>query len=234
LVWPSTADDAKAPRLPEKFVMSNVPYVQQMTNYCGPASLTSVLNYWGTSTDQKTVGKGCYDAQIQATNGADMMLYARSKGFSAYSWNSDMNDLKTKLADGVPVIVLQDISLRDTSGHYRVITGYDSKQRVFYMNDPYEPMNKWMNENTFSKLWSKHGNWALLVCPPEKDTYKVSLDEKNPVVHIDLAYIYYKRGNAAAAEKESRLALALEPANYSAKSLLAKATAAHGSKNKSN
>ena len=54
---------------------------------------------------------------------------------------------------------------------------------------------------------------------------------KNPVVHIDLAYIYCKHGEMSDAERESRMALALEPENYSARNLLAKAT--RGAKSKS-
>ena len=75
-----------------------VPYVQQIRNYCGPASLCSVLQFWGVAVDQKSIGKSVFDSSLQATNGADMLLYARGKGFSAYSWNSSVSDLKDKLA----------------------------------------------------------------------------------------------------------------------------------------
>jgi len=132
------------------------------------------------------------------------------------------------------VIVLQDSSATDTSGHYRVVTGYDDKSNVFFVNDPYEPENKSMPYSKFETLWDRHGNWSLLVCTKDRDAFKQELDEKNPVVHIDLAYIYYKHGELDAAERESRLALALEPANYSAKNLLAQATRGARSKAGSN
>jgi predicted double-glycine peptidase len=218
--------------LPTRCVLTDVPYVHQLRNFCGPAALTSVLSFWGLKTDQKTVGKAVYDSSLQATNGADMLLYARAKGFSAYSWNSSMSDLKSKLTQGIPVIVLQDSSLSDSSGHYRVATGYDDKSGVIYVNDPYEPDNKRISYSEFCKLWDRHGNWSLLVCPTDRDNFKKELDETNPVVHIDLAYIYYKHGDMDSSERESRLALSLEPANYSAKSLLAKATNSHGARSK--
>jgi predicted double-glycine peptidase len=213
-------------------VVNTVPYVEQMRNYCGPAALTSVLKYWNVATDQKTVGKVVYDSNIRATNGADMMLYARDKGLSGYSWNSNISDLKEKLAQGVPVIVLQDISTSDKSGHYRVATGYDDSRRVIFVNDPYSPSTKELSYAKFQSLWQRHGNWSLLICPPEKDIFKKELDENNPVVHIDLAYIYLKRGDVTSSQRESRLALALEPQNYSAQTLLAQATRAAGFRDK--
>lgn len=226
----STPDRMK---LPARCVLSDVPYVHQIRNYCGPAALTSVLNFWGFATDQKAVGKAVFDNALQATNGADMMLYARQKGFSAYSWNSDLDDLKEKLALGVPVIILQDSSTSDRSGHYRVATGYDDSAHAIYVDDPYEPESKSMPYDKFAALWDRHGNWALLICPTDRDTFKRELDERNPVVHIDLAYIYFKRGDAEASERESRLALALEPGNYSARDLHSKSTQALGARGKS-
>ncbi|MEN6371024.1 MAG: C39 family peptidase [Armatimonadota bacterium] len=215
-------------KLPSRCLISSVPYVKQLTNYCGPATLTTVLKYWQADANQESVGEEVYDSSIKATNGADMMLYARKRGFSAYSWNSSLADLKEKLALGIPVIVLQDTSVMDRSGHYRVVTGYDETAGVVYVSDPYEPDKKQIDYNTFLTLWQRHGNWSLLVCPANRDVFKQDLDEKNPVVHIDLAYIYYKRGDNKAAEKESRLALALEPQNYSAQMLLSKAISAAG------
>lgn len=220
-------------KLPSRCLLSGVPYIKQMTNYCGPATITTVLKYWQVDADQESVGKEVYDRSIKATNGADMMLYARKKGFSSYSWNSSIPDLKEKLALGIPVIVLQDTSAADRSGHYRVATGYDEKAGVIFVSDPYEPDKKEIDYDTFLTLWQRHGNWSLLVCPADRDTFKQQLDEKNPVVHIDLAYIYYKRGDNTAAERESRLALALEPQNYSAQTLLSKAISAAGTRSKS-
>ncbi len=220
-------------KLPGKCVLGDVPYVQQMRNYCGPASLTSVLRYWGQDIDQVAIGKAVYDKALQATNGADMILFARDKGFAAYSWNSTIDDLKIKLMAGIPVIVLQDSSLSDRSGHFRVATGYDDDKKIVYVNDPYEPETKSISYDDFTTMWRRWGNWALLVCTKDRDMYKAELDEKNPVVHIDLAYIYFQRHNLEAAERESMVALKLEPGNFCAKDLLAKSSRALGARSKS-
>jgi uncharacterized protein YvpB len=219
-------------KIPARCVLSGVPYIEQVKNYCGPAALASVLRFWGLDCDQKTIGKTIFDGSLQATNGADMLLYARSKGYSGYSWDSSLPNLKGKLALGIPVIVLQDSSATDHSGHYRIATGYDDSNGVVCVNDPYEPQTKQIPYDKFEALWEPHGNWSLLICPPNRDTFKQELDQKNPVLHLDLAYLYYKRGELEASERESRTALALEPGNYSARDLLSKATRALGARSR--
>lgn len=217
---------------PSSLVIESIPSITQIKDYCGPASLAMVLKYWGFTADQKAIGKVVFDPSVSGTNGAEMILYARKKGLSAYSWNSNLSDLKEKLAAKIPIIVLQDCNLTDTSGHYRVAIGYDDKAGVVYVRDSYEPNNKSIPYATFEKLWKRHGNWSLLICPNNKDSFKKELDDMNPIVHIDLAYAYYKHGDLIAAERESRIALALDPENYNAKSLLANATSAAGTQQK--
>lgn len=227
-----------AAKAPASALLQSFPTVKQMPNYCGPAALSSVMQFWGEDTDQKKVAKSVYDWRIQATNGADMLLYARDKGYSAYSWNSSLSDLKKKLDAGLPVIVLQDISLYDKSGHFRVAIGYDDAKQVIRVMDPYEVEKDAIPYSTFNKLWDSHGNWGLIVIPDSKDTLKHELGEKNPVVHIDLAYVYYRKGKLTEAADEGRKALALEPRNPDALSLVNKVKRdlqyAAGSKAKTN
>lgn len=193
--------------------LQGVPRIKQLRNYCGPAALASVIQYFGQKTTQEEIGKEVYDKINCSTNGADMLLYARDKGFAAYSWNSNIEDVKKKLAAGVPVIVLQQNSKTDTSGHYRVLTGFDDKNQEFSVMDPYYDDVTKLSYEDCSKLWTRMGYWALLVTPKEKDSFKAELDLKNPVVHMDLSYAKYKRKNLEEALEEANLALDLEPNN---------------------
>ncbi len=109
--------------MPKAFTIQGVQRIKQLTNYCGPATLAMVLRYYGHDVTQEDIGKVIYDHSSGATNGADMLLYSRERGFAAYSWNSSVSDVKKKLAAGFPVIVLQQNSLEDISGQYRVLIG---------------------------------------------------------------------------------------------------------------
>ncbi len=213
--------------------IDGVPRIKQITNYCGPAALASVLHYCGESITQQEVGKIVYDPIDRATNGADMLLYARNKGYSAYSWNSSIIDAKQKISSGAPVLVLQQNSVKDTSGHYRVLTGYDDSLSKFYVMDPYYDDITELSYAQCEKLWKPMGYWAMLVTPKSKDCFSAELDDRNPVVHMDLSFALYKKKDYANALKEANTALALEPGNSYTISLLRKISSAMGSAKKS-
>ncbi len=214
--------------IPNAYRIDNVQRIKQLTNYCGPACLASVLKYHGLKTSQEAVGKVVYDSSSGATNGADMLLFGREHGFAAYSWNSSINDVKKKLASGLPVIVLQQNSLTDTSGHYRVLTGYDDTTSTFEVMDPYYDDITSLSYERCERLWKPMGYWALLVVPTAKDVFKDELDSRNPVVHMDLSTARFRRGEYDAALKEARLALNLEPGNTYAVSMVDKIQRAMG------
>jgi len=208
--------------------IDGVPRIKQIHNYCGPAALAAVFCHYSEKITQEEVGKVVYDPVGNATNGADMLLYARNKGYAAYSWNSSLADVKRKLAAGVPILVLQENSLKDTSGHYRVLTGYDDAQSKYYVMDPYYDEITELSYQQCEKLWKPMGFWALMVVPPTKDVFANDLGKKNPVVHMDLSYAMYKQGDYTNALKEARLALDLEPGNDYARSMLTKISKAMG------
>jgi ABC-type bacteriocin/lantibiotic exporter with double-glycine peptidase domain len=213
---------------PAAFKIEGVPRIKQATNYCGPAALASVLQYDGDSVTQQEVGKAVFDTTDRATNGADMLLYARNRGYAAYSWDSSIADAKRKIAAGAPVLALQQNSLKDASGHYRVLTGYDDAQSKFYVMDPYYDDITELSYAECERLWKPMGYWALLIVPAAKDAFASELGAKNPVVHMDLSFALYKRKDYTGALREAQLALTLEPGNSYTISLLVKINGAMG------
>ncbi|MHB9038118.1 MAG: C39 family peptidase [Armatimonadota bacterium] len=214
--------------LPSGHSLDGLVRMKQLTNYCGPACLASVLKYYGNDATQAAIGKETYDPVTGATNGADMLLYARAKGFSAYSWNTSIADVKRKIALGVPVIALQQNSRIDTSGHYRVLTGYDDETSKFKVIDPYYDNITELSYAECERLWKSKGYWALLIVPVDKDKFARELNDQNPVVHMDLAYAKYKRKSYDEALLEAKTALKLQPQNSFALSMLDKIEHAMG------
>ena len=214
--------------LPAAHKIEGVPRFKQLTNYCGPAVMASVFRAYGKDLTQEKIGRAIYDAVSGATHGGDMLFYAREQGFAAYSWNASVADMKRMLAADLPVIVLQQNSEKDSSGHYRVLTGYDDKNAEFCVVDPYYDN---ITEQTYAecdKWWSKWGHWALLIVPKEKDCYQNELDERNAVVHMDLGFAKYKRKDYAGAMAEAKLALTLEPRSQYTVNLVEKIQRATG------
>ncbi|MGB9619535.1 MAG: C39 family peptidase [Armatimonadota bacterium] len=206
--------------LPKSCKIDGVPRIKQLNNYCGPACAAAVFRHFGLEMTQETAGRALYDPYTKSTSGADMVLFGIENGFSAYSWSSNIQDVKAKLAAGVPVIVLQQNSTTDTSGHYRVLTGYDDDSARFRVMDPYYDEVTELSYAACEELWRPTGYWALIYVPREQDTFKEELGVRNPVVHIDLALARLRRKQYQEALQEAHKALTIDPVNTRAAYIL--------------
>src|SRR5437016_5931563 len=109
--------------LPAEVVLPWTPVRALLPDYCGPASLSNVLRYWGRPADQLEIGRAVFDRQRRATLAGDLILRARQAGLEAVSRSARRDDLTRWLAAGIPVVVLQDLSPQDRRGHFRVVVG---------------------------------------------------------------------------------------------------------------
>lgn len=212
---------------PTAIRLDGVPKVQQLTNYCGPACVAAVMQFHGSKTGQAEIGKAIYRPSLGATTGADMLYYSRNAGYAAYSWNSSIEDVKKKLAAGCPVIVLEQNSESDTSGHYRVLTGYSDLAEKFFVMDPYYNITEMSYKQT-DKFWRRMGFWALVIVPTDKDKFAAEMQTNNAVLHMDLSYAKYMRRDYTNALSEARRALDIDPRNAFALSLESQIRSAMG------
>jgi hypothetical protein len=214
--------------VPTSYRIDGVPRIKQLTNYCGPAVIASVMQFYGAKTKQEDVGKCIYDPSQGATTGGDMLYYCRQQdGYAAYSWDSSLDDVKKKISAGFPVIVLTQNSSTDTSGHYRVLVGYSDLSQQFFVVDPYYDKTA-ISYKEVERWWRTMGYWALVVVPKDKDQLKQEMEASNPVLHMDMSFAHLKRGNYDEAMAEANAALNLQPRNPYAQSLVRQIRAAMG------
>ncbi len=77
--------------------------------------------------------------------------------------------LRLLVANGVPVIVMQELSLELDIGHYRIIKGYEDETREFILDDPLlgsdhripydifpELMDRWHSRRAFIPVFPPH------------------------------------------------------------------------------
>jgi len=154
-----------------KFYVYDVPYIRQSQSYwCGPASLTMILNYWGVEVTQDEVAAEVYDAQAHLTYMTEMAAYPKTLGFETEQRTGSISELKHWISLGRPLIVLQKFSLSNAYGHYRVVIGYDDEQRVVVTNDPSIEENYTIDYVQFATLWEPGTtfstiNWTLIITP---------------------------------------------------------------------
>ncbi|MEK7679899.1 MAG: C39 family peptidase [Deltaproteobacteria bacterium] len=113
-------------------LIKGVPGFIQDKFMCGPASLASVMSFYGEQTGPDEIAQTAYLEGLKGTLMIDLLLYAKSKGFNASYYRGGIADLKEKLRDGKPLILFLNTGYGLTAkGHYITVFGYsDSADAV--------------------------------------------------------------------------------------------------------
>jgi tetratricopeptide (TPR) repeat protein len=188
---------------PEKgYLIQTVPFEKWLErNYCGPACLAMVLNYWDEtrSFSQRKITDEIYDSESQATYNSELVLYPRTKGFESYSFQGDLRILKDVVGKDIPVIVLTKTIKQIAKGHYRVVIGFDDEEDQIIFHDPYFGDRVAMTSKDFMKVWElgkgrNQSRWMMAVVPGQSPFPFPAL-QNDPLTSINLATAYYRRSD---------------------------------------
>lgn len=142
-------------------VIEDVPFVKQDTRYCGPASVSSVMAFYGVEADQHQIGKIVYNDAIKSSLISDLENFARERGFKTKLSQGSLRDLKDLIDQKKPVIVLVDLGFWLISRpHYLVVFGYNDEG--FIAHDGYKA-KELFNYEKFDTVWEKLGRSYLLI-----------------------------------------------------------------------
>jgi peptidase C39-like protein len=145
-----------------------VPFFPDDTDQCGPATLASVLTYWGIQTDPRTLKEEIYLPKLKGTLPLDLLLAAQARGFKAEIYQGSLDDLKSELKEGRPLVALLDLGFAIfPQGHYVVVTGYDDQRQGVYVHSSMEK-DVLIPYERFLRSWDKTGRWTLLATPSER------------------------------------------------------------------
>lgn len=203
----------------EGHLIEKVPfYKQKSRNYCGPAALSMVLNYWDTGKifTQEEIAQSAFNSKVEITNNSEMVFYPWDNNFLVYSFNGDLGKLKSLVREDIPVIILQQVVDKIVKkGHYRVIIGYDESKKMMIINDPWLGDRLAINYNVFSKLWDfgekiNKKNWALIILPKYKRDVFRKLG-KSAITHHNIATALYNRNKIQEAIKKWQKAIKIAP-----------------------
>jgi ABC-type bacteriocin/lantibiotic exporter with double-glycine peptidase domain len=147
-------------------LIPDVPFFPQEDYYCGPASLASVLRFYGAALDQDTVAEQIYLPRLRGTLTLDMLAYPSRIGFKARSYRGSLDDLKRRLRASQPLILFLDLGSRlFPRYHYLVAIGFDERDQsvvahsgaLAHTRIPYRDL---------LAAWTKTDYWTLLIEPP--------------------------------------------------------------------
>jgi len=169
------------PSLPTSHMIAGIPYHEQLNGLsCGAGSLEMVFDYWGPDINQKeimnvarTSSMGTWTPDIVRTGQFSELSSAmgsyfpnvgpyagfpeRATGYAAFGFSSEkfwLPELKTLIANDIPVIVLMNYSPTGGGGHYRVVMGYDDSQSLIYFIDTWGRDTLHLNDWTGILSWT--------------------------------------------------------------------------------
>ena len=182
----------------------DVPFISQKPNYCGPAALAMLANYYGHPVSQDEIASAIYLPDIGGTLTSELGDYARRFNLWVRQYRGSLDDLRQKLNAGIPVLVLGKFGEQP---HYFVVLGWDDFRQIVTVHSDTRARYE-MPVEDFLRHWDRAGRWTLLVCPPEKATWRLSADE-----HNDLGVFFERAGSLEPATRHYLVATQAKPEN---------------------
>jgi tetratricopeptide (TPR) repeat protein len=179
-----------------------VPFIAQKDNYCGPAALAMVANFYGHEITQDEIAADIYLPEIHGTLTADLAGYAQRFNLWTRQYSGTRADLHEKLSAGIPMVVLGKLG---NSYHYFVVLDYRGDEVLVHSDTR---ANLRLREDDFLRWWNRADRWTLLVCPPGKAAWKLTAEE-----HNDLGVFLERAGQYIDAAGHYRAAIHLTPGN---------------------
>jgi len=149
--------------------LDDVPFFKQEDFQCGPAALATVINYWyqrGKTSCFVTpdeIVSDIYSPSAQGVLGLDLELLARRLGFDVQQYSGSLDDIKKKIDQSVPLILLVDYGFRAYQiNHFMVITGYSEEGVVAHSG---RRRNEYISKDKLERIWGRTGFWTLAIRP---------------------------------------------------------------------
>jgi hypothetical protein len=136
----------------------------QTFNGCGPTMLAATLKGLGVP-----IATGEIDTQTPFFEGGSLLMdeAVRRQGFSLISGRGNMNDLRTYIAAGYPVMAA--VGWPDGNGHYATVISYDDKtNKLVIDNWNGDGKRDTVSYGDFMTAWKRRSQ-AIMVVDPVRD-----------------------------------------------------------------
>jgi ABC-type bacteriocin/lantibiotic exporter with double-glycine peptidase domain len=148
----------------------DVPFVKQVKEGCGAASVAMVMQYWAQqqnrdpqSVDATDIQNTLYSKRGHGIYASDVESYFKEHGFRTFAFKGETADLRDHLQKGRPLMVA--LKPGKAPLHYVVVTGLDESNHVVIVNDPAQRKLLKLDQTSFEQEWNAAGKWTLLALP---------------------------------------------------------------------
>ncbi|BBO74459.1 hypothetical protein DSCW_18760 [Desulfosarcina widdelii] len=154
-------------RLPDPYLIAEIPFYPQKVHQCGPAALAMALNWSGVSVSPQDLSVEVFTPSRKGSLQSAMIAAVRRHGRIACLL-AEPADLIDEVAAGHPVVVLQNLGLSWIPlWHYAVVVGWDAAAGDVILHSGTTPF-KPTAFSTFERTWARSGFWGMLVLPPSR------------------------------------------------------------------
>ena len=151
----------------------DVPFVPQVRDGCGSASISMVLQYWANRNgqafpdfaDPEKIQAALFSPEEGGIAASRMQAYFQESGYRTFAFRGEWSDLSHHLEQGRPLIVSLKASGAHGPLHYVVVVGIDSQRGYLFINDPAQQKMLRISRQGFESEWNPAQHWTLLVVP---------------------------------------------------------------------
>jgi tetratricopeptide (TPR) repeat protein len=134
---------------------------------CLPLAINVILNYWGEYDLEREAEDRSRKYQVRKGSiFIEGIEIAEARGFSAMINKSTLGDVKKKIDQGIPSIIIMP-GLMDTIQHATVVTGYDANENRIITYVPEPDTVGSIPEKKFLQLWEQDGSLAIMIIPKD-------------------------------------------------------------------
>jgi len=153
---------------PDPVRVSGVPFIAQPDWQCGPASLAMALAAAGRPVPLERLVERAFTPGLGGSLQAELLAAARAQRMLATELPPTLEALHAELADGRPVVVLQNLGPSILPRwHYAVLIGIDPGAGEAVLHSGDTPAMT-MRLSVFERTWSRAGRWAFAVTAPDR------------------------------------------------------------------
>ncbi len=133
-----------------------------------PLVMNVVLKYWGEDISPPTSG-AANERGVTMIHGIEL---AQRHGIESYIYKSSMSDLKKRVDQGIPPIVIIP-GIKATVQHAMIVSGYNSEERRILTYIPEPDTVGAIPEQKFEQDWEQDDMTAIIMLPSDmKDLLK--------------------------------------------------------------
>jgi hypothetical protein len=185
---------APPPLLPSAVELDQSPFFPQEEFQCGPAALATTLNAAGIRATPEELARQVFLPARHGSLQAEMLAATRRYDALAVTLPPRLDALLAEIADGTPVIVLQNLALDWVPmWHYAVVVGYDLAADEIILRSG-RNKRQVMAMPVFERTWERSRYWAMVTVPP--GTIPATVAEGD---YVQAAVAFEKVASAAAA-----------------------------------